>query len=55
MLATYVDKLLKGASANSLPIEQVSKIALTINRPALNALGLQSRPALLSRADRVIE
>jgi putative tryptophan/tyrosine transport system substrate-binding protein len=55
MLAGFVDKLLKGADANSLPIEQVSKIALTINDKAVKALGLKPPPSLMMRTDQVVE
>jgi len=54
-LAIYADKILKGADANSLPIQQVTKIGLTLNMPAARALGLSIPQALLARADRVIE
>ena len=54
-LAKFVDKLLKGASASEMPIEQVRKIGLTLNLRAANAIGLQFPPAFFARADRVIE
>jgi len=54
-LAVFVDKIVKGTPASSLPIQQVSKIGLTLNLPAARALGLAIPPALLARADRVIE
>jgi putative ABC transport system substrate-binding protein len=54
-LAVYADKILKGADANSLPIQQVTKIGLTLNMAAARALGLAIPQALLLRADRAIE
>jgi len=54
-LARFVDKILKGADANTIPIEQVGKVALTINGAAAKALGVMVPQALLYRADRVIE
>lgn len=54
-LAGFVDKVLKGANASSIPIEQVGRIALTLNLGAARKLGLRLPPALLARADGVIE
>jgi putative tryptophan/tyrosine transport system substrate-binding protein len=54
-LAKFVDKILKGASANTMPIEQVSRIGLTLNMAAARSIGLTVPPAILLRADRVIE
>ncbi|HEX3175718.1 MAG TPA: ABC transporter substrate-binding protein [Methylomirabilota bacterium] len=54
-LAKFVDKILKGADANTLPIEQVSRIGLSLNMSAVRAMGLTVPPSILLRADRVIE
>lgn len=54
-LAHFVDKLLKGANASTLPIEQVSRIGLTLNMAAARSIGLTVPPSILVRADRVIE
>ena len=54
-LAVFADKILKGADANTLPIEQVSRIGLTLNMATARAIGLTIPPAVLLRADRVIE
>lgn len=54
-LAVFVDKLLKGGNASAIPIEQVRKIALTLNLAAASGLALRLPPSLLARADRVIE
>lgn len=54
-LARFVDKVLKGEAAGTIPIEQVQKIGLTLNLRAAKALKLNVPGAILLRADRVID
>lgn len=53
--ATYIDKILKGASPADLPVEQASQYQLTINLRTAKAIGIDLPPAILTRADQVIE
>jgi putative ABC transport system substrate-binding protein len=52
---SYVDRILRGSVPAEMPVQAPTEFELVLNRAVARQLGLQFLPALVARADEVIE
>jgi putative tryptophan/tyrosine transport system substrate-binding protein len=55
IVATHVEKILRGAKPSELPVEQVTRLKLVVNLRTARQMGIVIPQSILARADEVVQ